>query len=330
MTNADIGTISGMKKKLRRGKNDLATLFPDLAAQADGSWDPKAFLPSSSVRVGWICSKNAIHRWSAPIGPRVRGTGCPLCCSRIIVAGMNDLATTNPTLAAQGDGSWDPTRFVGGSHTKVTWICTVDPRHRYLCSVNERSRGVGCSVCSGRVVMSGINDLRTLDPELAAECDGTWDPSKFARFSNTKVGWVCRNNPNHRWEAQVSNRSNGNGCPGCSISGYDVTADGWLYLITDHDRGLTQIGISNYPKQRLSHHTRSGWETLDILGPLDGDLCYEWEQSIIRHVRASGIDEPIEAGRFEGFTEAWMTAELPVTTIGELRELVHQAESIPA
>ena len=33
--------------KLKKGNNDLATLFPDVAAEADG-WDPSDFLPSTS------------------------------------------------------------------------------------------------------------------------------------------------------------------------------------------------------------------------------------------------------------------------------------------
>lgn len=326
-----LSTAGKRPRPLRRlvtGENDLATINPTLASQADGTWDPTTTSAGSSKRVGWICSKNASHRWVAQVGQRSAGTGCPVCANRLIVAGINDLATTHPELAAAGDGSWDPTTYLSGSHTKVNWICDRDARHVYRCSVNERARGVSCSLCNGKVVAPGINDLGTLDPALAAECDGTWDPSTVRQFANKRVGWICSNDASHRWSATIANRSNGGGCPGCSVSGYDVTSPGWLYLITDLDRGLLQVGISNYPTQRLTHHQRNGWTTLDVIGPFDGNVCYAWEQSIIGYVRGTGANEPTASGRFEGVTEAWQIDDLPVANIRQLRQRVLDAELV--
>ena len=314
------------RRSLVHGTNDLATTDPSLATEGDGSWDPKAVTRGSGRRVGWVCKKNSAHRWTAPISQRSQGTGCPVCANRLIVAGLNDLATTHPELARAGDGTWDPRLFLSGSHTKVNWICDVDRRHIYTCSINERARGVGCAICNGKVVVPGVNDLRALDPDLAGECDGSWDPSRFAQFSNTKVGWVCRNDDSHRWQAQIMNRSNGGGCPGCATSGYNVTAPGWLYLVRDADRGLLQIGISNHPAQRLSHHNRNGWTTIDVVGPFDGDLCYDWEQSILRYLRSHGAPEPGHLDRFEGVTEAWSHDDLLVSSIQELRQLVWNSD----
>jgi len=328
MHSQSIKPASGVRKSrlLVTGKNDLSTINPSLAAQADESWDPRYITAGSSKRVGWICNINSTHKWTAPVAQRSAGTGCPICANRVIVVGINDLSTTHPALAAAGDGSWDPTKYLSGSHTKVKWICSTDPRHIYTCSINERARGVGCSLCNGKVVVSGINDLATLDPQLASECDGTWDPTTVRQFCNTRVGWVCNLNPTHRWHAQIANRSNGGGCPGCSVSGYDVTAPGWLYLIIDHDRDLLQIGISNYPKQRLSHHERNGWSVLDVIGPFAGDVCYEWEKSIISFLRSTGVKEPTSIGFFEGFTESWAISDFLVSTISQLRALVQAQE----
>jgi hypothetical protein len=318
-----------LKRKSRlviKGKNDLATINPTLAAQADKSWDPREVTVGSSKRVGWVCPTNKEHKWKAPISQRSAGTGCPVCANRVIIKGINDLTTTHPLLAAACDGSWDPSKFLSGSHTKVRWVCSLDKRHIYTCSINERARGVGCSLCNGKIVAPGINDLATLDPVLASECDNSWDPTKVRQFCNTKVGWICSKDTSHTWQATIANRSNGGGCPGCAVSGYDVTAPGWLYLITDVDRDLLQIGISNYPKQRLRHHERSGWTVLDIIGPFEGDLCYAWEKSIISFIRELGAKEPTNMGRFEGFTESWSIAEYKINTISELRERVLNRE----
>jgi hypothetical protein len=214
------------------GYNDLATTNPELAAQADG-WDPTTLKAFSNKRVGWRCEKN--HVWVAVVASRSNGSGCPICSNKQILVGLNDLATTNPELAAQADG-WDPRTFSAGSSKKVGWRCEKD--HRWVAAVNDRSSGKGCPVCSGRQVLSGLNDLATTNPELAAQADG-WDPTTLKAFSGRKVGWRCESG--HEWEAVVGNRSMGMGCPICSnkqiLVGYNdlattnpelaAQADGW-------------------------------------------------------------------------------------------------------
>ena len=48
--------------------------------------------------------------------------------------------------------------------------------------------------------------------------DKNGDPNNYTRGSNKKVSWICKNNVCgcHVWDARVSNRANGNGCPYCS------------------------------------------------------------------------------------------------------------------
>ena len=63
-------------KKLLIGFNDLATRYPDIAAEADG-WDTTTVITGHSKRA-WKCAKG--HRWIAEILSRTStGTGCPSC-----------------------------------------------------------------------------------------------------------------------------------------------------------------------------------------------------------------------------------------------------------
>ena len=63
-------------KKLLVGFNDLATRYPDIAAEADG-WDATTVITGHSKR-SWKCSKG--HKWNAEILSRTStGTGCPSC-----------------------------------------------------------------------------------------------------------------------------------------------------------------------------------------------------------------------------------------------------------
>ena len=67
------------------GENDLATLYPDIAAQWDeeknGVLHPNNVTAGSNRRVWWRCEKG--HSYRAVIAQRVqRGDGCPYCANR--------------------------------------------------------------------------------------------------------------------------------------------------------------------------------------------------------------------------------------------------------
>jgi len=44
---------------------------------------------------------------------------------------------------------------------------------------------------------------------------------------------------------------------------------------------MLQIGITNFPDDRLGTHKHLGWEVLEVRGPMDGLLARNWETSIL-------------------------------------------------
>ena len=124
--------------------------------------------------------------------------------------GINDLATTNPGLAAQAH-NWDPTTVTARSNRKCPWIC--DEGHVWEATVDHRSRGSDCPYCLGQRVLVGINDLATTNSKLAAQAHG-WDPTTVMAMSNQKRQWIC--DEGHVWTATVDHRSAGRGCPMCA------------------------------------------------------------------------------------------------------------------
>ena len=62
------------------GKNDLASRYPQLAAQwhpsKNGPLEPESVLPGSHRYVWWVCGQG--HEWRAQIKSRVSGCGCPV------------------------------------------------------------------------------------------------------------------------------------------------------------------------------------------------------------------------------------------------------------
>lgn len=211
---------------LSPGKNDLATLYPQLAKEwnyeKNGKLQPQDCIVGSSRRVWWKCEKG--HEWRASIAGRTTGgRGCPVCAGRRIVPGENDLATAYPHLAAEWlqekNGSLTPQSVSPYSNYKVWWRCPLG--HEYQAKVDSRTKNsTGCPYCSGKKVLPGFNDLATVEPKLAAQfhptLNGTLTPADFTPGSHQKVWWVC--DEGHVWKAAVYSRTGSQrcGCPTCA------------------------------------------------------------------------------------------------------------------
>ena len=212
-------------KKVWPGDNDLASRFPQLAAQwypdKNGSLTPEAVTPYCKLKVWWKC--DAGHEWQAAVQSCAQGGGCPICANRVILKGYNDLATTHPELAREWDGEKNgtlrPTDVFAGSLRRVWWKCGRNPNHKWRISVADRAgRGSSCPVCQGRMVLAGDNDLLSCFPHIAAEWDAEKNrlsPQQVTAYSRRIIFWRCP--LGHSYSAAVMSRtSHGTGCPYCS------------------------------------------------------------------------------------------------------------------
>ena len=135
---------------------------------------------------------------------------------------MSSLVSVNPELAKEWhptkNGSLKPDDVSPNSTTKVWWLGACG--HEWYQSVHNRNKngGRGCPICAHKIVASGINDLKTLFPGIAAEWhpvkNGSMQPSEAFPYSNKKVWWLGK--CGHEYEASPNNRVNGKGCPYCA------------------------------------------------------------------------------------------------------------------
>jgi hypothetical protein len=176
-------------------------------------------------------------------------------------------------------------------------------------------------------VLAGYNDLATTHPELAEQAMG-WDPTTVTAGSNKKRKWLC--NEGHTWVAVVGSRTSrpqgGSGCPSCAKYGFNPSLPGWLYFL-DHDPwDLFQVGITNDPSRRVGKHQSSGWEVIEIRGPMDGSLARDTEQAILKSLkkRTAKMAHKSDIKQFDGWTEAWYRMSLPVASLKQLLEWVYQ------
>lgn len=217
--------------KVLAGFNDLATTHPAIAALwhsgSKPGMTPATVTAGSGAQATWQCSEHNDHQWTTTIASLTRGSQCPYCTNKKVLTGFNDLATTHPAIASQWDTAQNPkhTAFnvVAGSSAKVRWHCT-DCDHRWTTTVASRTsteHGTGCPGCSGNTVVPGVNDLATTHPELALQWhpdkNSTLTPADVTYGSNTAAWWLCDANPEHQWQAAISNRTgNKSKCPFCA------------------------------------------------------------------------------------------------------------------
>lgn len=310
-------------RKTYGGRASLLLTHPEIAAEALG-WDAGNLTAGSQIEKMWICPLS--HVYLAVISRRTkRGHGCPFCSGHQVWFGYNDLATTHPNISAEAvDGP--VTGYSAGSQVILSWKCAN--HHVYEARIAKRVTGTNCPYCAksgNKKIMPGFNDLATTHPEIASQAY-KWDASRKSKGQRESVKWRCAEG--HIWKAQIIKRVEGTGCPTCDNAGYDPNKSGFLYLLHHENWQLFKIGISNSQRSRTETHETRGWETLEILGPMDGLLAYEWEQSILIMLKKHGADlgRSDIAGKFDGYTESWVASSFPVTTIKGIMDLVQKDE----
>jgi hypothetical protein len=304
--------------KVLAGFNDLATTHPELAKEAHG-WDPTKVMTGSHKKLKWVCSEK--HVWTSEVRGRVFGNGCPVCSNKKLLTGFNDLATTHPELAKEAHG-WDPTKIIAGTTKKLEWKCQNG--HSWISVGWSRLNGHNCPYCVNQKVLAGYNDLASTNPEIAKQAFG-WDPSKVVAGSGSKHKWKCQNG--HKWNISVNARVQGSGCPSCAQTGFDPNENGYLYFLIQPKWEIYQIGITNFPDDRLMSHKKNGFELLELRGPIDGHTAQELETSLLRYLKSQKADLSPEhiAGKFDGYSESWTIDSFQINSLKELIDKASEA-----
>lgn len=150
------------------------------------------------------------------------GRGCPVCTGKTIIPGENDLESYSPELARQWirekNGTLTPDSVSIYSNKRVWWRC--DRGHEWQSAISVRTtKQSGCPYCSNRQVLAGFNDLKTIEPMVAAQWHPTLnaplEPEMVLPGSAKRVWWRCSDG--HEWRAVIYSRTGAQkcGCPQC-------------------------------------------------------------------------------------------------------------------
>ena len=185
---------------------ELVELLDDAKNSEEGIDISKLFSNSSAV-LNWKCANN--HFFKEKLGVMYkRKNKCFFCTGRQIWPGENDLQTLFPEIAKEFDvekNGITPDHISPKDTRTYYWTCTNNHRS-YTRSVEHRiTRNAGCPYCSGKLAISGENDLKTLFPEIANE----WDyenndgimPEDVNPYAYTYYSWVCPKGHHYRKKA---------------------------------------------------------------------------------------------------------------------------------
>jgi len=307
-------------QKVLAGFNDMETTHPELARQfhptQNGNLTTKNTVAGSSKILVWICDANTNHIWKAAGYSRVTGSGCPFCTGQKILPGENDLATLKPQLIDEWDFDLNlgksPSEISPGSKQRVWWRCQQG--HSWLAEIHSRaSTGRSCPYCTGQKALTGYNDLETTHPDLLAEWDfdaNVINPRNIIAGTNRRLSWVC-STCSHRWVAQGNKRVTGQGCPMCSIGGYQPSKPSVFYFLEHSEWRSRKVGITNRDAipNRVQGFERLGWTVVRTWSNSDGLTIQKLESSILTWIRDTLMLPPylsrIETGHQGGWSETF-------------------------
>lgn len=180
---------------------------------------PDLFSQYACQRVWWKCPDCGCE-WEEKIKNQVKKLAwCPHCKK-----GIRDLASFLPELVKEWHKTKNidnPERVSYASNKYAWWKCSKC-NYEWKAKISNRSiLKRGCPCCSEpvRVVVPGINDLKTKFPHIAKEWhpnkNGNLLPEQVASGTRKKVWWICP--LGHEYQATIGHRTapNGTGCPIC-------------------------------------------------------------------------------------------------------------------
>jgi DNA-directed RNA polymerase subunit RPC12/RpoP len=304
------------RQQLWPGFNDLETVNPKLASQWDSEKNrikPSEIMQGAKFLAWWKCDQG--HEWQSQLRARKDGN-CSICLNRVFLEGFNDLETKHPDLAKQWNAKKNsPLKPSKVSYTsrdkKYWWLC--EEGHEWEATLASRKTGNNCPVCSRQLVLSGVNDMATTNPELASSFDLKKNypttPDQVLAGTGKAFWWKCEEG--HSWKAASNSRFYGRGCPTCAEYGFKPELPAIFYFIENLPLLARKIGITNIDRNntRLSGFAKQGWKEVLIIEHKDGSLIQSIEKEILKWIREDqGL--PIyltakEMGRQGGWTETF-------------------------
>lgn len=192
------------KKTTEEFKQDIETLYPNkytIIGDYDGRTKP--------VKIKY----NKCGHVRDTIADKIyKGRNCPICCGGVLLTQKEfeeEVRKTNPHLIVTGEYK--------GVKEPVEVYCTLCDNKSYPLADNlKKQKMSGCSVCNGKIVKIGYNDIWTTAPEVAKLLLNPEDGYKVTKCSDKYMDFLCPTCKNILNRAIKTVYTNGLCCPCCS------------------------------------------------------------------------------------------------------------------
>lgn len=232
------GTCPCCEEKVvfQSGVNDLLSLLPQAALDILPEDNPNLNLSSIPIRndvfINWDCHM-CHYKWVTSSNGRTakdsnknyRLRTCPVCAG--VRRTANYYIEHYPEVFADYNEEENGKPFSAIDDTEIKdlfwWNCrNEDCLETYQATIQQKistrnSFSKGCLYCAGKKVLRE-KSFAALHPDMIEEYDSRnlLDPFEVTEHSTRTVSWVCRNNPEHTWQANFYERASGyKRCPVC-------------------------------------------------------------------------------------------------------------------
>lgn len=280
---------------MKKSKKSFQDNFPKIAKEFHPSKnkgiDLKNIAPFSNKKIWWKCPKAEDHEWQQIVHHRTsRQNKCPFCAN-LKLSKDNSLLNKFPKISEEWhvfkNKDLKPEQVIFSSSENVWWQCKKNADHQWQATIRNRTvNKSGCPFCSGRIPTKE-NNFELSFPDIAKEWHPTKNknlqPNAYTPSSNKKVWWKCKEGDDHEWEASISNRSRGRGCPFCSGKKVSKT-NNLAYLFPD----IAKEWHPTKNKKLKPHQVTPGQSTKVWWKCLNKINDHEWKSSINNRTRGEG------------------------------------------
>ena len=144
---------------------------------------------TNNTKIKCRCKLDEYEWFAIPIN-LLRGEGCPEC-GRVKVSKMftkshekfvEELEYINSNIEIIGNYK--------NNKTKIKCRCKIDG-YEWEAIPIHLLRGIGCPVCSNRIIISGVNDIKTTHPSFVKYFKNIDDSTKYSSGSAKKITCIC-------------------------------------------------------------------------------------------------------------------------------------------
>lgn len=280
--------------QLKTGNNDLTITNPQLAAE----WSPNNTKPANEVgewqafEAYWICPECGSEYRCEVRNRSVGDDSCPVCTNKRVEKGINDLATTDPDIAAllSPNNERKADEILASGSYAALWTCP-ECGGEYRRRVKYKEHGsLDCPYCHGTKVLTGYNDLATTNPELVPQYSSLNErPATMVRKDwRVTAYWECPD-CHYVYERDLRNKTNDNSdCPICSKR---IAVEG-LNSLQDEYPNLPFIWSEKNEKKPTEVTSQSSYKAVWVC-----PTCKHEFKAEVRRVVANEIECPVCTGK---------------------------------